>query len=405
MRKIASAIGTVAGFAVLLFRYANRIANTLQFLDLPDDVKTALVAMSQIPTLLAWGAFVIGLLCLGYLIHGSHGTKIKAIATKRVKLLFLAAIFFVASLAGATASAIWIYKILNMPTTTQVASNDSNDIKPHAPITYEPPVGDLFWVYTKTTALDDAAKKIYADTRTTFAASLAEANAAPASYILLWYGYAIINMADEVWGVRPPSDKHEPLNLKGFKLTSDPKSGFISAPIPGNSASYINLRLPQSSMDIVTEKIRALNSKPDWAPEPFRAAEAATPTKPAESKPAEMKPAVNEKNLIGSATLLFNADDDTLTVLKYEGIKSVAVEPVSTLTATATSYVVTFVFYPHQGPFDIRVDGDVGTLGQSPGLNYNVNQNEDRFVSVIVTKSYMIPRTHQTWFRFYRKSQ
>ena len=113
-----------------------------------------------------------------------------------------------------------------------------------------------------------------------------------------------------------------------------------------------------------------------------------------------------EKKLIGSATLLFNAEDNTLIVLKSDGIKSVAVEPISDLTIIPKSYVVTFIFYPNQGPFDVRIDGDTGNTVNPPGLFYSIAQNEDKFVTVNVTRSILTQaRTHQTWFRFYRKDQ
>jgi hypothetical protein len=267
-RTIFELVGIVVGFGSFLLRYANKIANALQFIDLPDDVKQALIAMSQIPTLLAWLAFVVGLLCLGYLIHDSHGNKVKALATKRVKLLILAATCSIVCLVGAAASITWSYRLWTVEQTTPTAATD---VAPNPA-----------------------------------ASSNAEQRSAQA-----------------------PAQKPAPL------------------PVP--------------------------------------------------------KP--KEENLIGSATLLFNADDDSLTVLKYEGIKSVAVEPINNLTVMPQSYVVTFIFYPHQGPFDVRIDGDVGVFGRQVGLFYSVSQNDDRFVSVNVTKSYMIPRTHQTFFRFYRQNQ
>ena len=71
MRQIASILGSIVGIGIFLLRYANKGANSFQFISLPDDLKTALIAMSQIPTLLAWMALIIGLGCLAYLIHDS----------------------------------------------------------------------------------------------------------------------------------------------------------------------------------------------------------------------------------------------------------------------------------------------------------------------------------------------
>jgi hypothetical protein len=127
-------------------------------------------------------------------------------------------------------------------------------------------------------------------------------------------------------------------------------------------------------------------------PESLQKAPIVTRAKQSESK---------EDDLIGSATLLFNADDNTLNVLKYAGMKSVAVQPINNMIVfQPQSYIATFVFYPRQGPFDVRIDSTTET----PGLNYTVSENEDRFVSVRVTRGYTIPHTHQTQIRFYRKN-
>lgn len=128
-------------------------------------------------------------------------------------------------------------------------------------VTYTP--GSFMWEYEKTLSLLDAARQAYSETRTTFAAQLAEANDATDDQILLWYSYAIINFV-EVWGERPPSEKLEPLNLKGFPLTSNTRT--INAPIPGFSTSYIDLRVPKDDLQTAIEKIRAIGSKPEWAP-------------------------------------------------------------------------------------------------------------------------------------------
>ena len=149
-----------------------------------------------------------------------------------------------------------------VPTEVTTSPNASHTGAPTIPIVNKLP-GSLFWEFEDTLALLDAAQQAYSETRTTFAAHLAEANDATDDQILLWYSYAIINFS-EVWGTRPPSDKLEPLNLKGFALSSNTR--VIDAPIPGFSASYIELRVPKDALPAVIEKIRALDSKPDWAP-------------------------------------------------------------------------------------------------------------------------------------------
>src|ERR1700724_145130 len=135
------------------------------------------------------------------------------------------------------------------------------------PIVIDWPVGSLVWEYEKTSAIWDAAKDIYSETRTIPAARFAEANNATDDQILLWYCYAIINSA-KVWGKRPPSDKFEELELRGFKLTQRivGLSHYIEAPIPGFSASFIDLRVPKDSFKAIIDEIQAIKSKPDWAP-------------------------------------------------------------------------------------------------------------------------------------------
>jgi len=262
-------------------------------------------------------------------------------------------------------------------------------------------VGSDVWAHEETFTILATAEEAYSETRTTFLAHLAEKNNATDDQILFWYCYAIINSV-EVWGKRSPSVRFEPLNLKDSVLVSK-TSGYtrsIEAPIPGSSASYSDLRVKRDLLKTIIDKIRATDSKPSWAPDIAVTA----PPPPTPEPKVSIPKKENEKALIGSATLLFNADDDTLSVLKYEGIKSVAVEPITNLTVIPQSYVVTFVFYPYQGPFDVRIDSNAAIIGSLPALFYNVTQNEDRFVSVSVTRGALAwPRTHQTGFRFYRK--
>jgi hypothetical protein len=69
LKTVIELVGIVVGIGLFLLRYANKISNSLQFISLPQEIRGALLAMAQIPTLLAWVTLVIGLGCLGFLIY------------------------------------------------------------------------------------------------------------------------------------------------------------------------------------------------------------------------------------------------------------------------------------------------------------------------------------------------
>jgi hypothetical protein len=73
MGKIVAWIVTVVGLGggSLLTR-ANWIASHLGFLGLPGDLREALIAMSQFPTLFPLSLFIIGIVGIGFLVH-DHG--------------------------------------------------------------------------------------------------------------------------------------------------------------------------------------------------------------------------------------------------------------------------------------------------------------------------------------------
>lgn len=125
-------------------------------------------------------------------------------------------------------------------------------------------VGSVVWAYEETFTIWSTAQEIYSETRRTFAANLAEADNASDDQILLWYCYAIINSI-EVWGKRPPSTRFEPLDLRGYMLKQGTTYGhYLDAPIPGTSASYVDLRIKRDALHTLAEKIGAINSKPAW---------------------------------------------------------------------------------------------------------------------------------------------
>ena len=71
MRKIFGIIGTIGGIGLFLLTHAVEISNVLGLFQLPAELKEALIVLSNIPIVLAWGALSIGLLCAGYLVYDS----------------------------------------------------------------------------------------------------------------------------------------------------------------------------------------------------------------------------------------------------------------------------------------------------------------------------------------------
>jgi hypothetical protein len=132
------------------------------------------------------------------------------------------------------------------------------------------------------------------------------------------------------------------------------------------------------------------------------------PASPPKSEKTDKSTVVDEADLIGTARLLYNAEENRLDVLKYEKIRSIVVEPVTPGFAIsyAQSFRITFAFYPYQGPFDVRISTTgYSSLGSmQPGLSYFVTENEDRFVIVTASRGPLsIPQSHEAFFRFYRK--
>jgi hypothetical protein len=76
MRRPLEIIGSIVGFGTFLLTYGNRISNWLGFISLPSELEGALIAMSHIPIIFAWAALIVGLGCLGYLVHDSGGHRL-----------------------------------------------------------------------------------------------------------------------------------------------------------------------------------------------------------------------------------------------------------------------------------------------------------------------------------------
>jgi hypothetical protein len=69
MRKIVAWIVAIVGLGGSLLTQANWVAGHIGFLSLPSDVRGALIAMSQIPTLFALALLIVGVAGIGFLVH------------------------------------------------------------------------------------------------------------------------------------------------------------------------------------------------------------------------------------------------------------------------------------------------------------------------------------------------
>jgi hypothetical protein len=231
---------------------------------------------------------------------------------------------------------------------------------------------DSFRWYGESEIFIDAAKKAYAETRTTVAGGLAEENDASADQIFLWYAYALINL-EEVWGVRPPSDKFEPLNLKGYKLTYDTRT--IEAPIPGHSVSYSRLRILKAELQDAIEKIKDIQSRPDWIPEKLIV------TAPLQSPSPTVK-----KELVARARFLYDQRSDTMVLINKQDLELATVEKNNDILSPRSvifgqsSFIARFVFFREIGPFD--VDVAAGTVGSLMTFAASVSENEKNYVKL-----------------------
>jgi len=88
MRRAVEIIGSIVGLGLFLLAHAGKIANFLGIFSIPSDLKDALIVLSQVPTLISWGALLVGLFCVGYLIHDSdwHRPIIAGIKTRAVRM-------------------------------------------------------------------------------------------------------------------------------------------------------------------------------------------------------------------------------------------------------------------------------------------------------------------------------
>ena len=66
-KRAAAAVGAALSLGLSLLLNADRLAKFFGIVNLPQDIKGALMTMSQVPTILAWGVFATGVACLAYL--------------------------------------------------------------------------------------------------------------------------------------------------------------------------------------------------------------------------------------------------------------------------------------------------------------------------------------------------
>jgi hypothetical protein len=388
MRRLIQ-IGTAIGsFGLLLLSYGTKISNYLGIFSLPEDLRKALVAMSEIPTLLAWAILVVGLAAIGFLIYDTKPAVPAGIRQKKLFLPLATVAFFGI---GLCVSLVWLVKTYQ-PQSIRIAAPPSPQTPSKPPTnTRKREPGAIDWKYLDTLPLIDAAKSAYAETRTTFAGGLAESNDASADQIFLWYSYALLNLA-EIWGTRPPSDKLERLDLKGYKLNYDTQT--ISAPIPGYSVSYSGLRVPKDELQAAVEKIKGLHSKPDWNPERLMIAD---PPK----KPPEVK-----KELVARARFLYDQRSRGMALINKQDIEIATVDRDTSPTALVIGqFIARFSFSQNNGPYDVSVTDSSDSMMQMP-LQAFVLENEKNFVKLRFQPSQIAAVTSNSTeitVSFYRK--
>src|ERR1700730_8572199 len=83
MRKLIGIAGGIGGLGVLFLKYAIDISNLLGLLQLPGDLREALIVLSHIPTGIAWVGAALGLFCAGYLVYDSGHHTLALTALKK----------------------------------------------------------------------------------------------------------------------------------------------------------------------------------------------------------------------------------------------------------------------------------------------------------------------------------
>jgi hypothetical protein len=84
MRKTLGIAASVGGIGLFLLTQAVHISNFLGVLQLPSDIRDALIVLASIPAFIAWGVLFLGLFSGGYLVYDSgHHTAVLAALKKR----------------------------------------------------------------------------------------------------------------------------------------------------------------------------------------------------------------------------------------------------------------------------------------------------------------------------------
>jgi hypothetical protein len=68
-RKAIAFFAVLLSVAFFLLTKIDRFAHLVSFFSFPDDVEKALIAISKVPTLLAWAILLVGVACLIYVTY------------------------------------------------------------------------------------------------------------------------------------------------------------------------------------------------------------------------------------------------------------------------------------------------------------------------------------------------
>lgn len=146
MRKTLGIAASVGGIGLFLLAHAVQISNYLGVLQLPSDVKDALMVLASIPTAIAWGVLILGLFSAGYLVYdsGHHRLALAAVRSRGVHVeassLIIGGLVIVVIGAAIAGVGLWLQSRLPAPTATSNISIGSPAIAivpapPPVPIT------------------------------------------------------------------------------------------------------------------------------------------------------------------------------------------------------------------------------------------------------------------------------
>jgi hypothetical protein len=252
--------------------------------------------------------------------------------------------------------------------------------------------------------LKEAAAQIYGELRGTDLGRFTEGHTGSADEILDNVGMQILHNADvqvrrqpsPKWERFPKSDLNKMLvchGATGIRYAGQDRVAFSDPKVSRKDVARVVKKLKENA-NFVSEWSKAPPRQSDTRREDAQNSTQNNP-QPKRNDNAD----IAETNLIGTANIIFNAEERKLVVARSENIQSVTVERTSTLMAFGPPFLIKFVFLPYQGPFDVRMSSP------ERGLIYSVIENRDRYVVIRAENPLMVPVSHELHVRFYKRTE